>query len=147
MEEQPTNEPYQSPPPPEQPAVEPPQPQVHTSEPSAPETIQPAQFPVKKSKKKLIIIVAIVAIVVAVAIAYAVYVINQPAKTSDKTDDTKNTAQSETTDNPTINSAKSLLTDIYTSESKLADTDQSSLANEVSSASSGVEGSVDENSF
>lgn len=118
-----------------------------TPEGAQPETSAPPQTNGKKSKKPLIIAIAVIIVIAAVATAYAVFAVNQKNESSSKTDKKQETVKDVATDNPDVNVAKSLLTDISASENSLADSDQSDLADEINSAAGTVGSSVDENDF
>ena len=105
----------------------------------------------KKSNKKLFVIIGIIVAVFIVALAgYFVYSYYNPTA---KTTGTKETSSAKTTTinekdrNPTVTAASAILTDNVTGESVLTNTNDTSVASDVSNAAGNVGDSINENNF
>jgi cytoskeletal protein RodZ len=120
------------------------QPIDNQAQPPIAPVIESQQPPKKSSKKRFIVIIILLVIILSVA-GYLAYGYYSPATETTDTDQTSTETDQSTT--LTIEDLTNLLTLSATSESKLTDTDDSSIAEDASNAASNVGDSIDENSL
>jgi|GEM_PF-6540154 len=105
---------------------------------------------IKKPRKNLYILIGIIVALIVVALAsYFVfsYYKSEEKKANEKKALILLAESNKNINNPMVNSATSTLVDSLTGESKISNTDDSSIATDISGTTTNIGSSIDENSF